>query len=103
MGNADAGRLTSTYFVKLTLTEGTLTVNANSTFTQSANIAVLANGFPTAPERLVCRGTYRRSGNTLTMTGKETTDCSGVTATGVLDGNTLTVSDDQGETLVFRR
>jgi hypothetical protein len=37
------------------------------------------------------------------MTGNETEDCGGMTATGVRDGNTLTVSDDQGETLVFRR
>lgn len=89
--------------LKLTLTEGALTLNANSTFTQEVTIDVVANGFPGPPERLGCSGTYRRSGNTLTMTGRETEDCSGTTATGMLDGNTLTVSDDQGETLVFRR
>ena len=87
----------------LTLTEGALTLNANSTFTQDVTIDVVANGFPSAPERLSCSGTYRRSGNSFTMTGRETEECSGMTATGVLDGDTFTVSDDQGETLVFRR
>lgn len=87
----------------LTLTEGALVLNANFTFTQEVTIAVVANGFPAAPEQLSCGGTYRRSGNTFTMTGDETENCSGMTATGILDGNTLTVSDDQGETLVFRR
>jgi hypothetical protein len=87
----------------LRLTEGALTLNANSTFTQEVTIDVVANGFPSAPERLSCGGSYRRSGNTFTMTGNETAQCSGITATGVLDGNTFTVSDDQGETLVFRR
>lgn len=89
--------------LKVTLTEGALTLNANSTFAQEVTLDVVANGFPAAPERLSCGGTYRRSGNTFTMTGNETEECSGMTATGVLDGNTLTVSDDQGETLVFRR
>ena len=89
--------------LRLTLTEGALTLNANSTFTQEVTLDVVANGFPAAPERLSCGGTYRREGNTFTMTGNETANCSGITATGVLDGNTMTVSDDQGETLVFRR
>jgi hypothetical protein len=89
--------------LKLTLTEGALTINANSTFTQEVTLDVVANGFPAAPERLSCGGSYTRRGNTFTLTGNETANCSGMTATGVLDGNTMTVSDDQGETLVFRR
>ena len=89
--------------LKLTLTEGALTLNANSTFTEEVTLDVVANGFPAAPERLSCGGRYTRSGNTFTLTGNETANCSGMTATGVLDGNTMTVSDDQGETLVFRR
>ena len=87
----------------LTLTEGALTLNANSTFTQEVTIAVVANGFPSPPQRLSCGGSYTRTGNSFTLTGNETAQCSGMTATGVLDGNTFTVSDDQGETLVFRR
>jgi hypothetical protein len=88
---------------RVTLTDGGLRLNANSTFTQDVTLDVASTGLPAAPKRLVCGGTYRRSGNAFTMTGNETEDCSGMTATGVLDGNTLTVSDDQGETLVFRR
>ena len=87
----------------LTLTEGALTLNANSTFTQEVTVAVVANGFPSPAQRLSCGGSYTRSGNTFTLTGNETLQCSGMTATGVLNGNTFTVSDDQGETLVFRR
>ena len=89
--------------LKLTLTEGALTLNANSTFTQEVTVAVVANGFPSPAQRLSCGGSYTRSGNTFTLTGTETLQCSGMTATGVLNGNTFTVSDDQGETLVFRR
>ena len=89
--------------LRLTLTEGALTLNANSTFTQEVTVAVVANGFPSPAQRLSCGGSYTRSGNTFTLTGTETLQCSGMTATGVLNGNTFTVSDDQGETLVFRR
>jgi hypothetical protein len=89
--------------LKLTLTEGALTLNANSTFTQSATLATATNGFPAAPVQLSCSGTFTRSGSTFTLTGNETARCSGVTATGVLDGSTFTVTDDQGETLVFKR
>lgn len=87
----------------VTLTDGALTLNANSTFTQDVTLAVAANGFPSTPQRLSCGGTYTRSENTFALTGTATEECSAMTATGVLDGNTLTVSDDQGETLVFRR
>lgn len=87
----------------ITLTEGALTLNANSTFTEDVTIAVVTNGFPSAPQRYSCGGAYSRSGNTITLAGNETANCSGMTATGVVDGKTITVSDDQGETLVFRR
>lgn len=89
--------------LKVTVTAGTLTLNANSTFTQDATLEIVANGFPDATEHLSCGGTYRRSGSHFTMTGRETDSCTAMTATGILAGNTLTVSDDEGETLVFRR
>jgi hypothetical protein len=89
--------------LSVTVTAGALTLNANSSFTQEATLALTANGFPGPPEQLSCGGSYTGSGNTYTLTGRETEDCSGMTATGVLDGTTLTISDDQGETLVFRR
>jgi len=95
--------LVDTPTLKVTVTDGALTLRANSTFTHELTLAVIANGFPGPAQQLSCGGTYSRSGNTLTMTGNETEQCSGITATGVLDGRTLTVSDDQGERLVFRR
>ena len=87
----------------VTLTQGALTLNANSTFTQDVALAVAAEGYPNASQSVSCSGTYSRSGNDFTLTGTETAECSAMTATGVLDGRTFTVSDDQGETLVFRR
>lgn len=89
--------------LKLTVTDGGLTLKANGRFTQDLTLEVVADGQAAPPEHLACAGTFQRSGNTFTMTGDETEECSGTTATAVLDGKTLTVSDEDGETLVFRR
>lgn len=88
--------------LKLTLTEGALTLNANATFTEDVRIDVVANGFPSAPELLSCGGSYERNGNSFTLTGTATENCDASTATGTLSGRTLTV-DDQGQILVFQR
>jgi len=88
--------------LKLTLTDGALTLNANASFTEDIRIEVVANGFPSAPKLLSCGGSYERNGNTFTLTGTATANCDASTATGTLVGKTLTV-EDQGQILVFRR
>jgi len=87
----------------LTLTDGGLTLKSNNAYTLDVSYSVATGGIPAAPQQVSCDGTYQRSGNTFTLTGAESEECSGPTATGVLDGNTLTVTDDTGEILVFRR
>jgi hypothetical protein len=88
--------------IKLTLTGAAITLDAKNTFTEEVRIAVETNGFPAPSQQLTCNGTFERSGNNFTMTSTESDECDASTATGVLDGNTLTV-DDQGQVLVFRR
>lgn len=87
----------------LVLMEGGLTLKANNGYTMDVSYSVTAEGFPTEPQQVSCDGTYHRSGNTFTLTGIESDECDGTIATGTLDGNTLTVTDDTGEVLVFRR
>jgi len=89
--------------LKLTVTEGALTLDASNAFTQEVKIEVVANGFPAPPELLSCGGTYKRNGNTLTFTSTATDQCDAGTATGTLNNNTLTIADESGSTLVFRR
>lgn len=88
--------------LKLTVTEGALTMNANNTFTEDVHIEVIADGFPAPPELLSCGGTYQKNGNSFTMTSTGSANCDAGTATGTLSNNTLTVTD-QNQTLVFRR
>lgn len=88
--------------LRLTVTSGALTLNANNTFAEEIRLDVEANGFPEAPELPVCTGTYQRNGNTFSLNSTPTGECSGGAATATLDGNTLTLSED-GSTLVFRR
>lgn len=89
--------------LKLTVTSGGLTLRSKGRFSQDITLEVVAGGQPASTEHLSCDGTYERSGDSFTFVGQESENCSGMTATGTIDGNTLTVSDDQGETLVFRR
>ena len=89
--------------LKLTVTEGALTLDAANTFTQDVKIEVLANGFPAPAELLSCGGTYHRNGNSITFTSTATDTCDAGTATGTLNNNTLTIADESGSTLVFRR
>lgn len=104
--SVDGAQLPLTLFddptLKLTVTEGSLTLDAN-TFTQEVKIDVVANGFPAPPELLSCGGTYKRNGNTLTFTSTATDECDAGTATGTLNNNTITIADESGSTLVFRR
>jgi hypothetical protein len=88
--------------LKLTVTEGALTLNADNTFIEEVHIDVVANGFPAPPELLSCSGTYHKNGNSFTMTSTATTNCDAGTVTGTLNNNTLTVAGPN-ETLVFRR
>jgi hypothetical protein len=88
--------------LKLTVTEGALTLKPDNTFTEDIRIDVVANGYPTSPKLLSCDGTYARTGNSFTMTSTATENCDAGTAIGTLDSNTLTVTDEN-ETLVFRR
>jgi hypothetical protein len=88
--------------LKLTVTSGATTLNADNTFVEDIHIDVVANGFPGAPEVGTCTGTFQRSGNTVTMTSVASETCVGGTSTGMLNGKTLTVDID-GSTLVFRR
>ena len=88
--------------LKLTVTEGALTLNTNNRFVEEVRSDVEANGFPAPPELLTCNGTFQRSGNSFTMTSTASENCDASTATGTLSGKTLTVND-QGQVLVFRR
>ena len=88
--------------LKLTVLSGALTLKTGNTFVEEVRIDVEANGFPAPPELLTCNGTFQRRGNTFTMTSKASDQCDANTATGVLAGNTLTVTD-QDQVLVFRR
>jgi hypothetical protein len=87
----------------LTLSSGSMILNANNSFTQTITLATVVDGAAAPPEQLSCTGSYTRSGNSFTLTAPASDDCSGDTLTGTRDGNTLTFSDDTGETLVFRR
>lgn len=88
--------------LKLTVTAGALTLDANNSFTEEVHIDVVTNGIPATPELLTCKGTFERSGNSFTMTSTASDNCEASTATATLSGRTLTV-DDQGQLLVFRR
>lgn len=89
--------------LKLTVTEGALTLNPNNTFLQEVKIDVIENGASAPSELLSCGGTYRRSGNSFTLTSTATENCDSSTATGTLNNNTLTIADESGATLIFRR
>jgi hypothetical protein len=88
----------------VTLTEGAMTLNANNTFALTTRFEAVVNGEPIPPGFTNCNGSYRRSGNTITLTSTGTEECDAVTTTGTLsgDGNTLTVND-QGSVAVFKR
>jgi hypothetical protein len=88
--------------LKLTVTEGSWTLNADSTFSEEITIGVVANGFPAPPEVGVCSGTYHRNGNSFTMTAEAGETCVGGESTGSGDGRTFAAEFD-GSTLVFRR
>jgi hypothetical protein len=89
--------------LKISVQDGALVLAANKSYTQTLGVLIVTDGVAAPIEHLSCTGSYARSGNTFTLTSMESDACSGVTATGTLDGNTLTVTDDQGEILVFRR
>lgn len=88
---------------KLTVTEGALTLKSDNTFLQEVKIDVIDNGAPAPSELLSCGGTYQRNGNNFTLTSTATQNCDAGTATGTLNNNTLTISDESGSTLIFRR
>ena len=83
--------------------DDTLTLNSNNSFTNATNVLSVVDGVATPIQHLSCTGTYTRSGNSFTLTTVESDACSGDTLTGTLDGNTLTLNEDTGEILVFRR
>jgi hypothetical protein len=89
--------------VMVALTEGTLALNANNSFTQGITLNGSIDGEAGPPEHLSCSGTYTHSGNSFTLTSVESEGCSGATLTGTRDGNTLTFVDDTGERLIFSR
>ena len=104
--SVDGGTLPLTLYedqtLKLTVTDGALTLNTNNSFVEEVRIDVEANGFPAPPELLTCNGTFQRAGNSFTLTSTASDNCDASTATGTLSGKTLTVND-QGQVLVFRR
>lgn len=48
-------------------------------------------------------GSFTYSGSSLVVTTLDGQDCVGTTLTGTLAGDTLTIRDGSGETLVYRR
>lgn len=93
-------------FFTLRITDGTLTVNSNNTFTASATYEqTLVVGGVKTTDTVTCTGTYAMNGNTITFTEANSTDanCGGV-YTGTWDGeNTLTVDFDVGVQALFEK
>ena len=104
--SVDGARLPITIFddstMKVTLTQGSLALNANNSFLETVRLELITGGQAAPPETISCGGTYRRSGSTVTLTATQTADCDASTATATLSGPVLTVTD-QGTLLVFRR
>lgn len=87
----------------ITVRDGALTLSTRSSYTGSLTVLVVVDGEALPPEPRSCSGSYQRSGNTFTFTSVAGGACSGVAGTGTLDGKTLTVEYEDGQTLVFRR
>lgn len=86
----------------VTLTEGSMTLNANGTFLQSAKSTLVQNGVPRGPGFETCSGTYRKNGNSVTFTSPGSVECAAGTITGTLNANVLTINDE-GSVMVFKR
>lgn len=88
---------------KLEVTAGTITLNANGSFTDSYSFRE-TEGTTVTNTTIPCGGTWAQSGNTLTLQETASADC-GDTATASWDGNnTLTVNwQGAGVPAVHRR
>ena len=84
------------------LSEGSVMLAPTNQFVTSFTLEEKSSGVTTTSTVFACAGTYRRAGNTITMTTRETADCSAGTVAATLDGHALTVND-QGSVMVFRR
>ncbi|HEX2166209.1 MAG TPA: hypothetical protein VHG09_03125 [Longimicrobiales bacterium] len=82
----------------LTISDGTVTLNANGTFAIDIDIS-FTEGEQTTPEDLALTGTYTRSGNTVTFSGHD--DEGFETAT--ISGDVLTTTGGGDEVIVFER
>lgn len=87
----------------LEVTDGTISLGSNGTFTDSYTIRENDNG-TVSSYTIPCSGTWSRSGNNLTLQETTTADC-GDYATATWDGsNTLTVDwESLGVPAVHRR
>jgi hypothetical protein len=96
LDNVNGDKVPATVFeldiYRLDVDQGTLTLNANNTFTNTLEVSEYEDDVLTQQESVVCTGSYKRSGNTLTLTAPDVGDCGG-TITATLSGNTLSVED----------
>jgi hypothetical protein len=77
---------------RLDVNAGTLTLKPDNTFSSTLDISEYQHGVETDHYPVLCSGSYRRSGNAITLTSPGADDCGG-TLTATLSGNTLTVED----------
>jgi hypothetical protein len=84
----------------LTVTAGDLDLAPSSHAILSISFAVETPTTPPLTEAIVCAGTHARSGDRVTVTLPETSNCGG-SFEGTLKGDTLTVTDASEGTLVY--
>lgn len=82
----------------LEVTQGSLTVNANNTWSASVTFREDDDGTITV-ETDTDGGTYTRTNNSVSFTSTQ----GGVDAAGSISGSTLTVTDEDGFVYIFRR
>ena len=86
----------------VTLESGSLALDANQIFTETTTRRSIVAGVTQPAQQLICRGTYVKIDNILTLTALGP-DCVGTTLLGTFDGDSVAITDGSGEKLVFRR
>lgn len=88
---------------KVEVTGGSVTMNADNTFSGVTSIRETSGGEALPVETFTCTGTYTRSGSAVTFTEPETDDCGGSYPGTWSNGNTLTVNFAPGLQAVFKK
>lgn len=89
---------------RVEITQGSLTIHANGTYTETLTYLETENDVPSPPETYNCTGTARREGNTITLVETTAPGCAGDTYTATYSGgNILTVNYGPGFVAIYRR